>query len=89
MRGPTQLGAGDARGRRGDEEEEDGVMARLGASDRDGGGGVGQPAVASVWAPKQGPEGLKYGGAPYLASLLRLNGGECLKYRRGGFRNSV
>lgn len=86
MRGPTQLGAGDARGRRG-EEEEDGVMARLGASD--GGGGVGQPAVASVWAPKQGPEGLKYGGAPYLASLLRLNGGECLKYRRGGFRNSV
>lgn len=39
--------------------------------------------------PKQGPKGLKYGGAPYLASLLRFNGGECLKYRRGGFRNSV
>lgn len=53
------------------------------------GGGVSQLAVASVWAPKQGPKGLKYGGAPYLASLLRLNGGECLKYRRGGFRNSV
>lgn len=46
-------------------------------------------AVASVWALSRAPKGLKYGGAPYLASLLRLNGGECLKYRRGGFRNSV
>lgn len=38
---------------------------------------------------KQGLERLKYGGEPYLASLLRFNGGEYLKYRRAGFRNSV
>lgn len=38
---------------------------------------------------KRGLKRLKCGGEPYLASLLRFNGGEYLKYRRAGFRNSV
>lgn len=38
---------------------------------------------------KQDLKRLKCGGEPYLDSLLRFNGGECLKYRRAGFRNSV
>lgn len=94
MRGPTHSDThaergrkrdrGTQRGRENERESERGeVSGRDGRKERE------KRRGRSCVGLKRGLKRLKCGGEPYLASLLRFNGGEYLKYRRAGFRNSV